>query len=398
MRGSSAVVWLREKNPWKPPEPGMPYLPAERPRPLTASSESQGSKESPFFTKLPKEIRLEILCQAIGGTDIHIELDYDYPATLRKLPTKNHASRISFQYGETWCNRTHTCWEKHVIVPNRWKSKKWRWWSCVCHRLGWTPFDGTARMAEDDLSFDRCKYGVNEWCKSTPGEVPSKCHVGAMGWLLCCRQAYREGIQVLYSTNAFLLSNTELILSLPKLLVPSRLESITRVEMLGRIHPFREHLEMLYISLLGDMYAAEGDTCHDNYATEHVYRKVEQVVMKPMEDMIKKFPHLSTCIIALPSSCYGAEKRHALDNGGRVLERRSHKAERIWRELRGAPTLDGYWIQIGHRDMGGPYWLENLIGFYEPPEREPEPMDILYTMAGCSPWGDNGGRLINPYT
>ncbi|RSL75490.1 hypothetical protein CEP51_010811 [Fusarium floridanum] len=200
---------------------------------------------------------------------------------------------------------------------------------------------------------------------------------------------------------------------------------MTRVEILWRIHPFREQqeqdpplsdfeaflkltvqtpvifpkLKMLYISLLGDMYAAEGDThSHQNYATEYMYRNVEQVVMKPIEDKIKKFSLLSTCIIALPSSCYGAEKRHALENGGKVLEKHPHKAERLWRELRNAPALDGYWIQIGHRDMGVPYWLENLVGFYEPPERGPEPMDILYTLDGCSPWGDRGGRLINPST
>ncbi|RTE73403.1 hypothetical protein BHE90_012172 [Fusarium euwallaceae] len=322
------MVWLREKNPWKSPTPDMPHLPEGRPRPLTASSECQGSKETPFFTNPPKEIRLEILRQAIGGNDIHVELDDDYPATLRKPPVKNHTSRMSLRY-ET---------QEMALVELY------------------------------DPSYHRCKFGVKEWCKSTPGEVPSKCHVGAMGWLLFCRQAYQEGIQVLYSTNAFLLSNTELILNLPKLLLPSRLESMTRVEMLWRIHPFREQqeqdpplsdfeaflkltvqtpvifpkLKMLYISLLGDMYAAEGDThSHQNYATEYMYRNVEQVVMKPIEDKIKKFSLLSTCIIALPSSYYGAEKRHALENGGKVLEKHPHKAERLWRELRNAPALDG---------------------------------------------------------
>lgn len=71
-----------------------------------------------------------------------------------------------------------------------------------------------------------------------------------------------------------------------------------------------------------------------------------------------------------------------------MFEQRPHKAERLWRELRNAPAMNGYWIEIGHREMEAFYWLENLIVFYEPRAREPEPMYILYTMAGCSPWGE----------
>ncbi|KAM0417280.1 hypothetical protein ACHAPT_012721 [Fusarium lateritium] len=421
-RSASAVAWLRENNPWKPPEPGMPFLPEERPRPLTASSECQGSKDSQLFTKLPQEIRLDILRQAFGDNDIHIELDYGYPPMLEKRPrSRRYGSRISVRYCETWCNRTGDPWGQHRLVPNKWKPKKWRWWSRVCYRGILTPFWGLSTHSSVKLEpwWDRCKFDLGPIYEPELGSDSSKRHVGVMGWLLSCRQAYREGTQVLYSTNGFLLSNTELILDLPKFLLPSRLESMTRVEMHWRIHPFREQLEldpplsdpdafltlakqtpvifpnlkMLYVSLLGDLYAAEGDTTHQNFATEHVYSRVEQVVMKPIEDMLRNFSHLTTCVIAIPASCYCAEKQHALAHGGRVLDERFDSKERIWRELPGASALDGYWLQIGHRDMGEPSMTD---GFGAPP-RVREVMEVLYTEYGFSPWGDRGGRLPIQY-
>ncbi len=61
-----------------------------------------------------------------------------------------------------------------------------------------------------------------------------------IGWLLACRQAYAEGIDVLYSTNTFFLESTTLFDALfcpashraaQQLLLPHHLASITSLEL-----------------------------------------------------------------------------------------------------------------------------------------------------------------------
>ncbi|KAM6511401.1 hypothetical protein FALCPG4_016408 [Fusarium falciforme] len=51
-----------------------------------------------------------------------------------------------------------------------------------------------------------------------------------MGWLLACRQAYAEGIAVLYGTNTFHILTQEFLGRLPQLLLPARLASISSLE------------------------------------------------------------------------------------------------------------------------------------------------------------------------
>ncbi|KAH6838563.1 hypothetical protein B0I37DRAFT_419495 [Chaetomium sp. MPI-CAGE-AT-0009] len=53
-----------------------------------------------------------------------------------------------------------------------------------------------------------------------------------MGWLLACRQAYREGIDILYRTNTFHFSSLPLLLDLPRLMPPHHIAAITSVELL----------------------------------------------------------------------------------------------------------------------------------------------------------------------
>ncbi|RMJ05305.1 hypothetical protein BHE90_004988 [Fusarium euwallaceae] len=51
-----------------------------------------------------------------------------------------------------------------------------------------------------------------------------------MGWLLASRQAYAEGIAVLYGANTFHISTQEFLGRLPQLLLPARLASISSLE------------------------------------------------------------------------------------------------------------------------------------------------------------------------
>ncbi|XP_014553395.1 hypothetical protein COCVIDRAFT_40618 [Bipolaris victoriae FI3] len=49
-------------------------------------------------------------------------------------------------------------------------------------------------------------------CKETP---PEEYKVGIMGFLLSCKQAYTEGIDILYSTNIITIQTTVLLFYLP---------------------------------------------------------------------------------------------------------------------------------------------------------------------------------------
>ncbi|KAF2145846.1 uncharacterized protein K452DRAFT_305788 [Aplosporella prunicola CBS 121167] len=132
-----------------------PVLPSPRPRPLTPSDDNnltmhpQG--ESPFFNRLPLEIRLQIYGFLFGDRTLHIELSYDRPKTK---------------------GLRHAGWSGEASPDRR---VEWRWISCAC----------CDKHDVDGIAHD-----------------PSACKVNAK-WLLTCRKGYSESIAILYKTNTF---------------------------------------------------------------------------------------------------------------------------------------------------------------------------------------------------
>lgn len=146
----------------------LPVLPELRPRNLTPASSHENlllpnyNTQNAFFKKLPLELRQYVYKAAFGGRTVHIELRFDHPAL---------------------ANPTHAHVHAGVDPDNRRDrriSAAWLWWSCVCHR-----------NPALEACADRCRSGStpNTTCFLYPGEEPGKCFVGAMGWLLTCRQA-----------------------------------------------------------------------------------------------------------------------------------------------------------------------------------------------------------------
>ncbi|KAL6696878.1 hypothetical protein J3F84DRAFT_371513 [Trichoderma pleuroticola] len=234
------ISWLREKlrqrrRPQEEDEPedsqveddvtNLPRLPLTRPNVLTPSpsTESLALASSPLFGKLPRELRYDILLRAFGGGLLHMDLSYVHPVA----PTE--PGRILFSHtGINTNDRLEVNWD--TTVP-----KYCQWWSSVCHRVmpNYEKTWSFIRMSHPEIprpGDDRCRYGDAHFCQSWPGEYPSKCKIGIMGWLLSCRQAYVEGIDVLYRTNTIHMSGQTLILHLPQLLPPQRLSAITSLE------------------------------------------------------------------------------------------------------------------------------------------------------------------------
>ncbi|KAK4063021.1 hypothetical protein Trihar35433_8816 [Trichoderma harzianum] len=203
----------------------LPRLPSTRPNALTPSpsTESLALANSPLFGKLPRELRYDILLRAFGGSLLHMDLSFVHPVA----PIE--PGRILFSHtGMNTDDRLEVDWD--TTVP-----KSWQWWSSVCHRVmpNYEKTWSFIRMSHPEIprpGDDRCRYGEAHFCQSWPGTYPSKCKIGIMGWLLSCRQAYVEGIDVLYRTNTIHMSGQTLILNLPQLLLPQRLSAITSLE------------------------------------------------------------------------------------------------------------------------------------------------------------------------
>ncbi|KAF7531576.1 hypothetical protein G7054_g8749 [Neopestalotiopsis clavispora] len=97
---------------------------------------------------------------------------------------------------------------------------EWRWHGSVCHRL--LPHGSTMerRIISHGRSpyqwpwRDECLRGEAMMCELWPTDPPAPAvlnlhkaacdaEIGVLGWLCACRQAYIEGIEVLYATNTF---------------------------------------------------------------------------------------------------------------------------------------------------------------------------------------------------
>ncbi|CAH0038316.1 unnamed protein product [Clonostachys solani] len=168
---------------------------------LPAATETTfSSGTGPLFTHVPAEIRRQILIHAFGGRTIHLDLDFEH-----------RDSNI----GEL------------------------RWSSCVCHsskpglphKLRYDDFfkpKDRIRTAEKRNPLD-CP-SISEGSLSQLCPSPDECRVGASGWLLSCRQAYAEGIAVLYHTNTIHIDSEILLKGIQDILPPGKLNLISSLE------------------------------------------------------------------------------------------------------------------------------------------------------------------------
>ncbi|KAK7222536.1 hypothetical protein V2G26_010539 [Clonostachys chloroleuca] len=164
------------------------------PGPPSDQKEFRGHRTS--FHSASPEIRRRILIQAFGERTLHLDL---------------------------------------AFIRSGGSSAKWRWYSCVCHsdkpglhhtgRLarGKTPcgYHGSPyeRDQRNPLACPRSDPSV----PAHAGPCPDNCRVGASGWLLTCRQANIEGLEVLYGTNTIHIDTRILLLGLHEILSPEKL-------------------------------------------------------------------------------------------------------------------------------------------------------------------------------
>lgn len=185
----------RRRRTWKKPfgsveeapREALPYVPEDR-RPLTPSPScadlnTSGSANAPFF-RLPWTLREDILSLAFGRRTVHMDLTYGHPPLSHP---KNEEDTTSITHGNLCTNpgsRLDAPMPVNLSLP-----KQWHWTGSVCHR---NPPNPPLPGFQIQPHRDQCRFGQPRYtcCESWPGDMPDKCFIGAMGWLLSCRHAY----------------------------------------------------------------------------------------------------------------------------------------------------------------------------------------------------------------
>ncbi|KAI8264449.1 hypothetical protein K4K58_012357 [Colletotrichum sp. SAR11_239] len=262
------------------PPPTLPLLPAQRPRPITPPATTATPATADIlvaalgtFALLSPELRRRVLVAAFGERTLHLDLR---PAPRGQQPSPSTAHGVAHEHGR---GAAPLSWSRIVAAPavtgetppttalspsESYKTRKktgpeweweWRWYGCVCHRVipRGSPVDGFIRARGRDPYVwphrDGCLEGDAMMCElwprgpavdgmAFPERGTCDCAVAALGWLRACRQAYVEGVEVLYSTNTFFIQSRdslEALLCPPndgrRLFLPHRLAQIRSLEL-----------------------------------------------------------------------------------------------------------------------------------------------------------------------
>ncbi|KAM5357506.1 hypothetical protein ACJZ2D_016196 [Fusarium nematophilum] len=364
----------------------LPRLPKPRPRDLTPSGFRQGSyreasfQESAYF-KIPIDVRRQILRLAFGDRRLHMDLSNshpDAPLASDKSIDDHHCGIDSIQSKKVA--------NKRERLVDKTRPKSWQWWSSVCHRL---PPDHDATLTgpmtnggPDGPWADHCRLGEAAHCHSWPGHVPSKCHIGIMGWLLSCRQNYAEAIDVLYSTNTIAMTGEAMLVHLSQLLLPQRLAAITSLEISW---PLKTRYvgdswlvaDEAHLNVILQLLSAEFPGLRRLYVSLEesdrlrFFHKEEYfpAIQHYLDDFVGRMPLLDECTFALPDiifDCIFSSVAYAVEENGQWL---SDGYYQVWRGLDGKmdairlPFVDSYpgppchLVQSGTRQAG--YWILN---------------------------------------
>jgi hypothetical protein len=304
----------------------LPFLPANRPRPLTPPASQQSPATLGTLARLPPELRRRILINAFGNRTLHLDLQFAHP---RRADAVDIA--LAELGGAGGGHGLGAFPSSSYYLADGDAPRAWRWTSCVCHRL----IPRGSRYEQHCLEkgyptyryphADQCLEGGNSYTYCwlwVPGEEwgtadygPGKCMIGAMGWLLACRQAYAEGIDVLYSTNTFFIEGDALLSNLVcpdpalvgsrHLILPERLERITSLELRWKLLLF-------------------GDPYRPYRGREHTAAEDRAQLAADLRHLCDPFPNLRRLVLSFSDPLYNDRRvrpRDTLDEIERVLLR-----------------------------------------------------------------------------
>lgn len=133
-------------------------------------------------------------------------------------------------------------------------------------------------------------------------------NIGAMGFLLSCKQAYAEGIHVLYSATCIIMHSKPLLLHLPRLTPLPRLVSITSLEI---VITAQEDLSSTFsLDHLGPILNNIGTYCHHlrsmciSFKVARDNRGHEILPALPLVDAFYNSMQLHSMRVELPESAW----------------------------------------------------------------------------------------------
>ncbi|CAH0028486.1 unnamed protein product [Clonostachys rhizophaga] len=211
---------------------------------------SQPGPRDKFFGCLPPEIRRRILLYAFGERTVHIDISY----TLTSKPDEGGSVCASAAKTHAGLVRRLDSYDR-IYDEDEWH---WRWYGCFCHRSGPEDISLSLGRFRSSPGIDHRKYRSSAClkgggvCHAWPGNQPDKCRVECLGWLLTSRQAYIEGMDVIYRENTINLSSSDIMLSCPSILPHNIRRSIRSLELAidTQISPLKYAFEDPEISLL----------------------------------------------------------------------------------------------------------------------------------------------------
>lgn len=340
---------------------------------------------------LPPEIRREIIFAAFGHRTLHLDLALQHPPMSYPGSTTATASHAN----------VHLLRHRNVLRPRRWE-----WWSCECHNAPRRTWDVPAREGywRHQPANDTCREGGADLGRARFGEVPSTCGVGVFGWLLSCRAAYLETIDVLYGTNTFHVPRTDVFTNLPSLFTPERLSAITEVELIWD-HVYHSWdtrpdskrpstdpktlkslltslpetfpaLRRLYLSFQEDLGIRTIRLSGRGKPTVWQRARRTEALLEWVDGGVVRCGGLVECRVALPTTAFAPWKflrtgdALALGDGGDGVAA-------VWRAIPKGPgwiegdvvgeggDVEGYWVCHGRMDWGierkdyAPYWYHH---------------------------------------
>ncbi len=161
----------------EPPPPPLPSLQDANREAWTPDQQRQS-----LFFCLPAEIRHSIVRAAFGDRTVHVDLRLR--PRLYTAETAEGCSPSRFHAGYPPLLTRHDMGLRSGADGRTEDDKKlaWRWYGCVCHR------NPPGQVWKQPCT-DSCLKGSAWGCSDHPGNVPEKCMVGAMGYLLSCKRA-----------------------------------------------------------------------------------------------------------------------------------------------------------------------------------------------------------------
>jgi hypothetical protein len=228
---------------------------------------------------------------------------FDTPARLFQLPYDIRSIILMMAFGE----RTF-----HVDIFREEEEQAWQWRGAICRRnystLQWNmlrlPSMRNVRYAWVGPWNDPCLQGVyGRQCK---GKFPEEYHVGIIGFLLSCRQAYTEGVDILYSANCINIQSEPLLLHLPQLILPNRLASITSLEIVITAHYIKQDNDRPSFNLphLKPILDNIVTHCHHLRILWLAFMGNETLTALPLVDAFYRSKRLRNMRVELPARVY----------------------------------------------------------------------------------------------